>query len=152
MFFFQVVDFRRTWITDREVSCLNKVETLRELYLEAPEGERGGTIISDVAVTAFGGSEEVWNRMGYLVLIMSHNGGVVSSALQVLELCNYTYVTNTSLRHCASCLKHIKRVNVKGTSCTQEGVLKFKAERPDVVIVSNFDLELDIPHNSLDNT
>lgn len=131
---------------------MNKVETLRELYLEAPVGDRGDMLITDVAVTAFGGSEEVWNRMGYLVLMMPHMIGVVSSALEVLELCNYTYVTNTSLRHCASCLKHIKRVNVKGTSCTQEGVLKLKSERPDVVIVSNFDLELDAPHNSLDNT
>lgn len=63
--------------------------------------------------------------------------------MRVIQMCNYICVTDTSLRHCASCLKGLQRINVKGTSCTQAGVLKFKTQRPDVVIECDYNLEID---------
>ncbi|XP_054275401.1 uncharacterized protein LOC128994700 [Macrosteles quadrilineatus] len=143
-----VVDFRRTFISDREISCLNKTPQLKEMYLEAPSAD-GRTLITDMAITSFGATLAEWNAMGFFVLLMEHNDAFMPSPLQVVELCNYVTVTDTSLRHCAQCLKGLKLLNVKGTSCTERGVITFKNARPDVEIISSFDLEVG---SSNDNT
>lgn len=75
-------------------------------------------------------------------MFMEHFEGFKPSSLSVIELCNYKKVTDTSLRHCASCLKGLKQLNIKGTACTLKGVIDFKSKRPDVVITSDFDSEL----------
>lgn len=124
------------------MSCFDKTTTLRELYLESPGGNRGPYLISDLAVTSFGGSVDGWNKLGYIVMFMEHFEGFKPSSLSVIELCNYKKVTDTSLRHCASCLKGLKQLNIKGTACTLKGVIDFKSKRPDVVITSDFDSEL----------
>uniref|UniRef100_A0A1B6GBK3 F-box domain-containing protein n=1 Tax=Cuerna arida TaxID=1464854 RepID=A0A1B6GBK3_9HEMI len=154
-----IIDFSRTYVTDREISCLNKTPNLRELYLESPGGVRGSTLISDMAVTAFGATLEVWNQLGYFVLLMpemeEEEGSFLPSPLRVIQLLNYRTVTDTSLRHCASCLKGLQRIDVRGTSCSQAGVIKFKSERPDVTIMSDFNLEVEAEADagsSVDNT
>ncbi|KAG8282924.1 hypothetical protein J6590_025409 [Homalodisca vitripennis] len=143
-----IIDFSRTYVTDREISCLNKTPNLRELYLESPGGVRGSTLISDMAVTAFGATLEVWNQLGYFVLLMpeieEEEGSFLPSPLRVIQLLNYRTVTDTSLRHCASCLKGLQRIDVRGTACSQAGVIKFKSERPDVTIMSDFNLEVEV--------
>uniref|UniRef100_A0A1B6LU86 F-box domain-containing protein n=1 Tax=Graphocephala atropunctata TaxID=36148 RepID=A0A1B6LU86_9HEMI len=152
-----VIDFRRTWVSDREVSCLNRTPNLRELYLESPGGERGATLISDMAVTAFGATQEVWNQLGYFVLLMPDFGkeGFLPSPLRVIQLHKYVTVTDTSLRHCASCLKGLEKLDVRGTSCSQTGVIEFKSQRPDVIIESDFQLEVEVEAvagSNVDNT
>lgn len=73
--------------------------------------------------------------------------------MRVIQMCNYVGVTDTSLRHCASCLKGLQRIDVSGTSCTQAGVLKFKSQRPDVVIESDYNLEVEPDSStSVENT
>lgn len=131
------------------MSCFDKTTTLKELYLESPGGRRGDYLISDLAVTSFGGSVDEWNNMGYIVMFMEHFEGFKPSSLSVIELCNYRSVSDTSLRHCASCLKGLKRLNVRGTSCSLKGVLDFQSKRPDVVITSDFgpDLSADTGSN-----
>lgn len=62
--------------------------------------------------------------------------------MRVIQMCNYVGVTDTSLRHCASCLKGLQRIDVSGTSCTEAGVIKFRSQRPDVIIESDYNLDV----------
>lgn len=125
------------------MSCFDKTTTLRELYLASPGGQRGPYLITDLAVTSFGGSVNEWNSMGYIVMFMEHFEGFKPSSLTIIELQDFKNVSDTSLRHCASCLK-LKRLNVRGTSCTLKGLLDFKSKRPNVLVSSDFDSELGV--------
>lgn len=64
------------------------------------------------------------------------------SPLRVVQMSKFVGVTDNSLRHCASCLKGLQRLNVRGTSCSQEGLLKFRTQRPDVAIECDYDLQV----------
>lgn len=135
----RVLDLRWTWVSDRELSCFNKTETLNELYLDSPFGEGGDTMISDVGITSFGGGLQVLEPSDdRIVLVRMGEKLHRNSSLKTLYVCNYRTVTDTSLKHAACCLKDLTCLNITGTSCTSEGIALFQKQRPNVTLITSF--------------
>lgn len=56
-------------------------------------------------------------------------------SLENLYVRNYPRVTDTFLKCAAETCKSIKFLDVTGTSCTLDGIGRYKAKRPDITIV-----------------
>ena len=80
-------------MSDREVSCFNKTETLSELYLDSPFGEGGDTMISDVGITSFGGGLQVLEPSDdRIVLVRMGEQLHRTSSLRTLYAVSYTHL------------------------------------------------------------
>ncbi|XP_034946786.1 uncharacterized protein [Chelonus insularis] len=61
--------------------------------------------------------------------------------LKTLVIRNYPLVTNKSLVHLAANANNLEYLDVTGTSVTESGVQTFKSQRPNVTLISSFDIE-----------
>lgn len=52
---FQLLDLRKTCVSDIELTCFNRTATLRHLYLCASEPELAEAQVTDFSITTFGG-------------------------------------------------------------------------------------------------
>ena len=84
---FQLLDLRKTCVSDIEVTCFNRTATLRHLYLCAADPELTEAQVTDYSITTFGGGP----RDGHGPLNMDE--GII--IIQVTFLCfcvNYVYL------------------------------------------------------------
>ncbi|RZF44226.1 hypothetical protein LSTR_LSTR003866 [Laodelphax striatellus] len=172
----QVLDLRGTLVEDSDVSCFNRISTLRQLYLEAPAGVEGGRrLITDMCVTSFGGvrahhnhphaphhraapgqppphhHQLELNRIGVLLLEAYPWRVQQPSQLTCLVVRNYTAITDISLKHAGTCLPNLTSLDVSGTSCTEAGVRLFQQQRSDVTLLSDYPATLPLPLPLLNN-
>ncbi|XP_075228640.1 uncharacterized protein LOC142328646 [Lycorma delicatula] len=139
----ELLDLRSTHVSDSDISCFNRVEKLKKLYLEALDWPGGENKISDIGVASFGSERDLLNANPVgLSFVLIRNQRPGQSGLETLVLRNYRSVTDISLKHTASCLPNLKYLDVRGTSCTQNGVSDFKRCRPDVELLTDFNNNL----------
>lgn len=135
----QLLDLRKTCVSDIEVTCFNRTATLRHLYLCATDPDEAEAQVTDYSITTFGGG----SRDGHGPLNM--DGGVIIievgsfprpvCKLETLVVKNYPGITDVTLRHAAGSMKHLKYLDVTGTGCSEAGIVDFKKNRPDVRII-----------------
>lgn len=61
-----------------------------------------------------------------------------TTSLERIIVRDYKYVTDNSLQHLTSCAPHLKYLDVIGTDVTKAGIEKFKLEKPECHVISNF--------------
>lgn len=91
--------------------------------------------ITDRGICSFGHSRN--NANGGLVWIRTEQRSPMTQ-LESITVRDYKMVTDTSLQHLSSCAPRLKFLDVIGTEVTQDGIEKFKMQKPECRVVSNF--------------
>lgn len=135
----QLLDLRKTCVSDIELTCFNRTATLRHLYLCASEPELAEAQVTDFSITTFGGGSRdgqgPLNMEEGIIIIQVGSYPRPVCKLETLVVKNYPGITDVTLRHAATSMKHLKYLDVTGTGCSEAGILDFKKNRPDVQIV-----------------
>uniref|UniRef100_A0A0A9Y9B6 F-box/LRR-repeat protein 12 n=1 Tax=Lygus hesperus TaxID=30085 RepID=A0A0A9Y9B6_LYGHE len=134
----RLLDLRNTAVSDVEVSCFNKMKTLRHLYISASEEVQplrlpySFSYVTDLSITAFGESPAVHRQvLGRQVQVV----GRPPCLIETLLLNNYPGITDLTLRHVVVAMPHLKLLDLTNTGVTSEGLAKFKTDRPSVTLV-----------------
>lgn len=137
-------------MSDIEVTCFNRMSTLRHLYLCGRgtgeiDSQNIDTEVTDYSIVTFGSVPGEGGRMarggaggvdGGAEVIILQVGSFQRSPckLETLVIRNYRGITDVSLRHAASFMKSLKFIDVTGSGCSEAGILDFKNARPEVCI------------------
>ncbi|XP_073974912.1 uncharacterized protein isoform X2 [Rhodnius prolixus] len=146
----KALDLRNTNVSDIEVTCFNRMSTLRHLYLCGRgtgeiDSQNIDTEVTDYSIVTFGSVPGEGGRMarggaggvdGGAEVIILQVGSFQRSPckLETLVIRNYRGITDVSLRHAASFMKSLKFIDVTGSGCSEAGILDFKNARPEVCI------------------
>lgn len=67
-----------------------------------------------------------------------------TTQLESITVRDYKMVTDVSLQHLSSCAPRLRFLDVMGTEVTRDGIEKFKLEKPECHVVSDFgDLDVE---------
>ncbi|KAK9500735.1 hypothetical protein O3M35_001940 [Rhynocoris fuscipes] len=150
----KALDLRNTNISDIEVTCFNRMSTLRHLYLcgsdnnQIDESLNIDTSVTDYSIVTFGGGPGDGARMaahGFggagpnavgaeVIILQVGSFQRTPCKLETLVIRNYPGITDLTLKHAASFMKSLKFIDVTGSGCSEAGILDFKNARPEVRI------------------
>lgn len=92
-------------------------------------------LITDRGICSFGQSTN--SSANGLVWIRSEQRSP-TTLLESIIVRDYKYVTDSSLQHLSSCAPHLKFLDVIGTEVSKDGIEKFKLQKPECRVISNF--------------
>ncbi|BES97408.1 F-box and leucine-rich repeat protein 12 [Nesidiocoris tenuis] len=143
----RLLDLRNTAVGDSDVTCFNRMDSLRHLYLSPPSsagnttggGQRFSCNVTDFSVCTFGVSPMIRRRIIHPTGIFGpmQDADGLPSQLESLVLNGYPGVTDLSLEHVALAMSKLKLLDVTGTSVTVRGIAQFRAARPQVQLISS---------------
>ncbi|XP_063704362.1 uncharacterized protein LOC134833834 [Culicoides brevitarsis] len=91
--------------------------------------------ITDRGICSFGHSQD--GARGGLVWIRMEPRSPTTQ-LESITVRDYKKVTDVALQHLSSCAPRLKFLDVIGTDVTEDGIEKFKLQKPECRVISNF--------------
>lgn len=93
-------------------------------------------LISDRGICSFGLTR---NNVQEGVIWIRAEARSPDTFIERLVVRHYKLVTDISLRHLTTCSPKLQLLDVTGTSVTENGVRTFKLNKPQCIILSDFD-------------
>lgn len=99
------------------------------------ENHHHQSLVSDRGICGFGLARN--NVQEGIVWIRSELRPL-DTLIERLTLRHYRSISDITLRHLAASAPNLRYLDVTGTSITQNGLRKFKASKPNCVVISDF--------------